>query len=86
MGTYHRTAGSKSEKRLHNQHIDGIHQRYRRDCRRSQIADYKGIHTSHKRIQELIQSQRDQKSGKFSIIKQKRLCSILHDISSFIVQ
>ena len=55
-------------------------------ARRPQITDYKGIHTPHKRIQELVQSQRDQEGSEFSIIKQKRLCSVLHDISSFIVQ
>ena len=46
---------------LYHQDIDGVHQRYSRDCCRSHIADHNAIRCSHQRIQELFHYKRNQK-------------------------
>ena len=82
VGTYHCTSGGQSKKSLDNEHIDGIHQGYGGNRCGPQMADHKSIHTSHKRIQKLIQGQRDQKGSQFLVVKQKVLRFLSHNILS----
>ena len=60
LGTDDGTACCQRRKHLNNQHVDGIHQRNRRNSCTSHVADHHTVHGSHQGVQQLFHHQRYQ--------------------------
>ena len=78
LRTDDRTSSRQGQKRFHNQDIDCVHQGYRRNSRRPDIADDQRVHRPHKRIQKLIQSQWNQQRSQLPVGKQMLFLLFFH--------
>ena len=69
LGTDDGSSCCQCGKHLDHQHINRIHQRYRRDSRRSHVADHHRICRSHQRIQNLFHNHRHQQCPQLFVSK-----------------